>query len=117
MFKRFMPVFLAVVLGACATCSAQGPAPIPSDVDKCGAACKKLSDMGCQEGQPLDVPSNGSTPCETGSDFVTTDAGMFCRTSCEMFCHSVMVNGRVSLNPSCIIDRVTVCPDIDALCN
>lgn len=76
------------------------PHPVqPTDTPSCAAACKKLEGLkradgtvGCEEAQPL----------EDG-------------TSCTKFCEDTQNSGH-ALRPSCIIEKVTRCEDIDRLC-
>jgi len=67
------------------------PTPVePKDTADCPAACEKLRELGCPEGQPL----------EDG-------------TTCEAFCKATQVKGH-ALRPSCVkkiwsCDQINIC--------
>jgi hypothetical protein len=65
------------------------PTPVePKDTADCPAACEKLRELGCPEGQPL----------EDG-------------TTCEKFCIDTQQSGH-ALRPSCVMD-MTECKQIN----
>jgi hypothetical protein len=87
-FVWFLPLFL---LG----CPPPTPKPVPhqpTDTASCATACKKLQDLKCEEGKPL----------EDG-------------TTCEKFCTDTQTSGH-ALRPSCILEKVQKCADIQPLC-
>lgn len=76
------------------------PKPVPpADTSSCEAACKKMETLlrddgtvGCEEAAPL----------EDG-------------TSCTKFCEDTQNSGH-ALRPSCILEKVQKCSDIQPLC-
>lgn len=65
------------------------PAPVPpKDTADCPAACEKLRELGCPEGQPL----------EDG-------------TTCEKFCKDTQDSGH-ALRPSCVVG-ITACSQLN----
>ncbi len=62
------------------------------DTPSCAAACRKLEDMKCDIAQPL----------EDG-------------TTCTKFCEDTQNNGH-ALKPSCILEKVSRCDEVDRLC-
>lgn len=88
-------LFLFSLLFFVAGCPAVTPHPKPvepTDTPSCATACKKLQDMKCEEGQPL----------EDG-------------TTCEKFCTNTQQSGH-ALRPGCILEKVQKCADIQPLC-
>jgi hypothetical protein len=91
--KSRLILVLAAVLCGCPNREVIRPTPVqPTDTSSCAAACKKLDDMHCEEGKPL----------EDG-------------TSCTKFCEDTQHSGH-ALRPSCILEKVSRCQDIDKLC-
>jgi len=81
-FIRLALGAFVVVMMAGATCQTPYPPPIPiepNDTENCPAACEKLRELGCPEGQPL----------EDG-------------TTCEKFCTDTQQSGH-PLNPTCVM--------------
>jgi hypothetical protein len=82
---KFVQVILAgvlVVLMMGATCNNVRPPPIaiePEDTHNCAAACTKLQELGCPEGDPL--PDG---------------------TTCTKFCEDTQQSGH-PLNPTCVM--------------
>lgn len=84
---------LAVLLAGCPNQEVIRPNPVqPTDTPSCATACAKLEKMGCEEGKPL----------EDG-------------TSCTKFCEDTQKAGH-ALRPSCILEKVQKCSDIQPLC-
>lgn len=84
-----LALFSFTMLGA--TCHIQPPpVPIePGDTADCSAACEKLQELGCPEGQPL----------EDGTD-------------CKTFCKTTQKSGH-ALRPSCVMN-ITECSQVRA---
>ena len=83
-------VFYLIFTVLLISCSVRLP-PIPqepTDTADCGAACLKLKELGCEEGNDLE---NG--------------------VSCEAFCIDTQINGH-GLNPSCI-KSITDCSELE----
>lgn len=81
--KKFLFIFLA-------GCGSRQVQPVePNDTHMCAAACTRMVDLGCPEGDPLD---DG--------------------TSCKKFCEITQRRGH-ALNPSCLAE-ITSCGEIDA---
>lgn len=87
LITAFAILFLASIsLGA--TCK-PAPTPVePKDTADCPAACEKLRELGCPEGQPL----------EDG-------------TTCEVFCKNTQESGH-ALRPSCVMG-ITSCDQVN----
>lgn len=84
---------LAVALAGCPNKEVIRPNPVlPTDTPSCASACAKLEKLGCEEGKPL----------EDG-------------TSCTKFCEDTQNSGH-ALRPSCILEKVQKCSDIQPLC-
>jgi hypothetical protein len=85
-------VFAVLVLSGCPS-DVIKPKPVePKDTASCADACGKLNKLGCEEGKPL----------EDG-------------TSCEKFCVDSQQSGH-ALRPSCIVEKVQKCADIQPVC-
>lgn len=85
-------VLLVLVLTGCPPPVVK-PVPVqPTDTASCAAACKKMQDLKCEEGRPL----------EDG-------------TPCDKFCTDTQTSGH-ALKPSCILEKVQKCSDIQPLC-
>lgn len=73
-------------------CGPPTPTPVePPDTSDCPAACERLQELGCPEGEPL---SDGTT--------------------CVEFCIETQQRGH-ALNPSCV-RTITRCSELDILC-
>lgn len=76
------------------------PTPVqPTDTSSCAAACKKLEGLKRDNGK---VGCEEATPLEDG-------------TTCEKFCTDTQQRGH-ALRPSCILEKVQKCSDIQPLC-
>jgi len=94
---KFLRMILALVVMSLmmgATCQTRPPPIViePSDTDKCDAACVKLRQLGCPEGEPL----------EDG-------------TSCTKFCVDTQQSGH-PLNPTCVM-QMGACSELPACTN
>jgi hypothetical protein len=89
--KRLLALFVFLFLAATllgATCKPPPPQPVePKDTADCPAACEKLRELGCPEGDPL----------EDG-------------TTCEVFCKDTQESGH-ALRPSCVMG-ITDCSQL-----
>jgi hypothetical protein len=111
----FMLIFLIIfVCLGCASCGEKLPTPPsePSDTHLCGKACDKMLKLGCEEGTPVPIPTIDAG-CIQG---ILAEGGAQCLVSCEEFCIDLQHNSRVSLQPSCILEKVTMCSEIESLC-
>lgn len=78
-----------IVIAVTACSDQQIPDPvIPTDTDRCPAACERMRELGCEEGEPL--PDG---------------------TPCEIFCADVQGAG-FPLFPSCL-EKIDSCTEID----
>ena len=85
--RYLLPLLSLLLLTACPK---SGPTPhVPDDTDQCPAACERLRELGCEEGDPL----------EDG-------------TTCEVFCQETQDTGH-ALNPTCI-KAIDSCGQIEA---
>jgi hypothetical protein len=85
-------LFLASVFMILAACKTLLPIPIePEDTNMCPAACQRLQQLGCPEGEPL---PDGS--------------------SCESFCVETQKSGH-ALDPSCI-RGIETCAELATKC-
>lgn len=113
----FNVLLVSIALLGCANCSQgpTGPTP-PPDTPQCGAACDKLAKMGCEEGKPVPVPVD-SVECDAqGVKTTEADGGVSCAVPCKDFCEDLQANSFIWLNPSCILEKVTKCSEIEPLC-
>ena len=86
---RLLFLIFAGLLLTGSTCNPK-PTPHPAqDTDMCPAACERLRELGCEEGEPL----------EDG-------------TSCEAFCVETQESGH-ALNPTCVM-QIDSCGEIEA---
>lgn len=91
---------LALILIGCSNQDVIQPKPVlPTDTASCSAACKKLSSL---------KRDNGKVGCEESE---TLEDG----TSCTKFCEDTQNSGH-ALRPSCILEKVQKCSDIQPLC-
>lgn len=88
--------FLSFVGANCGSNTPDPKPPNPTDADSCGAACKKMQELGCSEGD--DVPGPNNTV-----------------VTCEVFCRKTVNENHVSLNPSCVAG-ITSCKQIETTC-
>jgi hypothetical protein len=114
-FYMTMMAVISVFIFGCAHCSSTPNPPIPNDSSYCAAACTKMFDLGCEEGQPLDTPLIDGR-CTQGMPTDDVDGGIICRTECAAFCESIQ-SSLVWLHPKCIVEKVTQCSEIETLCN
>jgi len=78
--KHLLLGILCLGFVACTCVTGPKPTPVePTDTDKCAAACARLVELGCEEGQPL----------EDG-------------TTCAKFCVDTQESGH-ALNPTCVV--------------
>ena len=116
--QTFMAISIATVLAGfgCNNCAGVLPTPvIPTDSDKCAAACEKLVSLGCEEGNPVQVPLSSDDCILHGKKVSKVDAGSICEVPCSTFCDDTQNTG-VWLNPTCVIENVTKCSDLETLC-
>lgn len=91
------PFLLALFLVGCASSTIPRPKPVqPTDTDDCAAACTKLQELKCPEGDPL--PPSSDHP--SGA-------------TCETFCRETQDNGH-SLSPSCV-KKIRSCADMQTI--
>ncbi len=70
-----------------------GPIPVePEDTNKCAAACQRLQELRCPEGEIL---ADGTT--------------------CVQFCEQTQRNGH-ALNPTCVM-TIESCAEVNTKCN
>lgn len=93
-----MKFFLITLLFVgCTSSTVPRPNPvIPTDTDDCAAACGKLQELKCPEGESL--PPSSEHP--QGA-------------TCEMFCKETQDNGH-SLRPSCV-KKIKTCTDMQTI--
>jgi hypothetical protein len=97
--KKFLCLLFAMSFVG-ATCN-NGPAPAPApphpeDAPSCAAACKRMQDLGCREGDDMPGPNHTVV-------------------TCEVFCQKTIEDNNVALNPSCIAG-ITSCKQIETTC-
>ena len=94
--KKLIAIVFAI-MATVAACSPKGPDQPhpPTDTDRCGAACKRLVELGCKEG--------GDVPTPKGN------------VSCTDFCIETQKNGH-GLDPTCV-ETATSCPDFRKRCD
>lgn len=80
---------LAIFLLTASSCPPTPTPHPPEDTDKCPAACERLRELGCPEGEPL----------EDG-------------TTCEDFCIQTQDEGH-ALNPTCVME-IDSCEEIES---
>jgi hypothetical protein len=91
------------------------PHPVePTDTASCHDACVKLRSIGCEEGETLpkaycsDGSNSKAGKCGDGSDAQDL--------TCELFCTTTQQGGH-ALKPSCVVQKVSKCADIQTQCN
>lgn len=96
--KRFLIIVLAIFMvgllaaGHCGHCQ-PGPTPIePDGTEDCPAACARLQQLGCPEGDPL--PDG---------------------TTCAEFCQETQRKGH-ALDPTCV-KTIQTCEELETKCN
>lgn len=107
--------FLLSFIMGCASCNPT--VYVPTDSDKCSAACSKLKSLGCEEGEPIVTLPTIAGSCTQGIP-VDSDASSFgyvCQSSCEDFCRSTQSN-LVFLNPTCVVEKLQKCSDLETIC-
>lgn len=96
MKKLLSLLFAASFVGATCGGAPTPTPPHPDDAPSCAAACKKMQELGCREGEDVPGPD----------DIVVT---------CVFFCEKTINDNNVALNPSCIMG-ITSCDQIETKC-
>jgi len=94
-FMKMLALLIMAGMLVGSSCVNVRPPPVhiePDDTPNCAAACKKLIELGCPEGQPL----------EDG-------------TTCEQFCIDTQESGH-PLNPTCVMG-MTACSELPGCTN
>lgn len=95
-----LTLILSLALLGCPNREVIKPAPVqPTDTSSCAAACKKMETLKRDDGK---IGCEEATPLEDG-------------TTCTKFCEDTQNSGH-PLRPSCILEKVQKCSEIQPLC-
>jgi hypothetical protein len=94
-------MLVCCMLSACQSNTPSNPTPpVVTDSAKCSDACVNLKNLGCEEGNPIDMHTSCETDSNCGSGQVCSALGK-CMVTCEKFCKDSENQG-VWMMPGCV---------------